>query len=481
MTERRSSNGDLATQRSNSAGPRIAQPYRNPTILAIPNELLINVLEFLYHRDLIHLAISCQRFYGLAEKGLREHRRLLQQWRVVSEFGKPREWLAEQLATQLFDPRLMAYPESLRISVHNSIDLLDYTNQPMLSRATGENLRPIFDSFYWHGAWEETVGTDGDWRERLQGQESQESFILRLYMDLLPNLKSLIVDLNGRDAERIQWSFDVYPFDDAQPLATDTLTKVHINGPGFQGYQLLVCLAKIPSLRQLSASDIDVPDYEEVEPVQSLLESCVKSLTLEACELGTRPLAILLNMMPYLEHFTYTEPQSSVSLIPAIDLSHIIEVLRWSAKDCLQTLKVLDILPWSVITPLGPLEDFTVLQDLTSDLCRLPFRWEKIEGEDGLGRQVSGLPMSLLRLRVRERHSIIKFDDLMNMLYVVLGDKRHRHSKLCHIEMEGIPAYMVERLYDDPAIIILSHLGVKLTFHILSGWGELDRATIVFE
>jgi len=117
---------------------------RSSQILTLPKEILFEILGSLYNKDLVEFALTCHTFHLLVNKALREHRRLMRKWNTISNFNRPRGYLASRVAKQLVDPRLQTYTHNLEILLREPSSSRVDDPDRFISQALSADVRPLW-------------------------------------------------------------------------------------------------------------------------------------------------------------------------------------------------------------------------------------------------------------------------------------------------------------------------------------------------
>ena len=436
------------------------------SILELANELLEQIIAFLYNKDLVSFAMTCKLLHGLARVALREHQQLMRQWTTISNLGEPKGYLASRIASQITDSRIASYIHHLEITLQESgshAETATTYQESLAAKATSDDLASFVIHRYGPGHWElwKTCISRGD-----------ADFILADWCHMLLDIKHLSV---RRNAGRSLFLHEVLrPSPNGYHNQLRHLQSAQIDGTSDvnfprQEYRLLEYFAQLPSLRKLSVTGFENQNPGGYWTASKPFVSNVKHLCMENCKLDTRFLTSFLHSMQVLEHFSYIEPLKAYDWHEA-NLGDLVTSLKGAAIKSLKTLTLLGRpfweLPQGDAISVEDLGGFEALQAVTIRYTTLvdSFATPCVRATKPL---LIKLPISLKTLKVWDRWHELRGADVEALIEALGRKKREDLCQLQELEVSGLKTHSVKWLEAHRSVEKLGTAGVAVTFRYI--------------
>ncbi len=175
-----------------------------PTLMGLPNEILISIIEATEPEDIESFSTCCKLMYGLARHRLEEHKekkRLFSHFSV--DFCKPNTHLDTQLRKLFSDERNRLYPATMAVSLLHGYKLMKEYEDSRTARTSSINGLDKFEQQLDSRMAEvhsmiglEIGGTEAEeWGKHVKAGDSIATFLFLLA--LLPNLEKFSVAIVG--------------------------------------------------------------------------------------------------------------------------------------------------------------------------------------------------------------------------------------------------------------------------------------------
>lgn len=242
------------------------------SLLALPVEILQNIIGQVSPDDLVNFFVSCKQIFRAAERPLLKHRERIETYselqysgcfrRGDGDDGHPVTFLREIC----LDEYISFYPRILKITCGEfPEDIEDYVSELSLKHRSRKLIREAFDDS--ESAIDEKLSKALCYNEkniniwRQEFKRGARSAVLGLLLLLLPNLEELYFTHLECDGVMIKRTLELIaggihdPDNISAPVALTKLSKVWVRGPegNRSGCQVLVPFAALPSLRTLTA------------------------------------------------------------------------------------------------------------------------------------------------------------------------------------------------------------------------------------
>ncbi len=164
-----------------------------PPIFDLATELLQQIINQIYHRNLVNLALTCRHINKLSQSALKRHQELLSRYSVVSSSLRCGDVVAEFTANVLRGPRIGLYVSTL----HLYGVFTDYTASVVVSdysavrKEYSKNTMHVLEeaSAFLEALFESKSST---WLDSFK--EGDEDAVVALLLLNLPNLEHLSLE-----------------------------------------------------------------------------------------------------------------------------------------------------------------------------------------------------------------------------------------------------------------------------------------------
>lgn len=304
----------------------------------LPLELRLKIADEMPPPDQCHFASTCQLYWGLNEAAIRDHKQYYHKYRQVVARGTT-VW--DVLLRIIEEPKIARYVEELALPFNRythyegnhpptwfSPDPLSEVHATAIVIAVSED--PFLRGHHDLHAMEAAI------------RAGSESLCLARLLTLLSNLRTLhygTVDDDGLFRMLLQRIASAYLYK-TPPLPFLNLTYVSLayeDSGGWIGFDLVMLLTQIPSLRQLLGDQVrSNPDYPDIGEV---VKSRVKRLYFTWSNISISDWLLLLSNMSSLEHLHYVSVQTH-SGSGFSDYRAILAALQNCTKHSLKSVKL---------------------------------------------------------------------------------------------------------------------------------------------
>ena len=382
------------------------------TLLTLPNEVLLEIINELLPDDIPHLALSCKHMRALSQRRLTWYRECRKKYHVVKIHGYPERDsesdLPELLQHVISDQRIAFYPRSMIIEIpcsrlqrlHADPYYLgnrfnDRFNNEAKTLESIEKLNSIVNHFK-KAATRKGDRTTDQWLRAdkvLLYQPTKWGTTLGLLLTTFPNIEILEVEVRYPSArlEQVQdilWNaveMNRGPGHTGPTILTK-LKTVSIDASEFpyrENGDFLACCALFPSVERLVGRGI-----ESLQPLESNLSRtiseylrlwhpslAVTEIILQESRLSYDFFSQFLRGITRLKRFTYTYSArgSSWERTAATDAYQLIDLLLLHSKSTLEYLELKGLEPQNLAflshNTGGCLRDFEALKEVGVDVA----------------------------------------------------------------------------------------------------------------
>ena len=415
----------------------------------LPNELLCEILKVIWPQDLENFAQTSKHVLLVSKPFLEEHRRLIRLYKTFNSappLGQSRHtdgrdgWSVGPVPTLFKDichqPRLAHYVNEVKLDVllEFSSVYLEFEKDKVSDerRRRHKQHRDLVDTVVAQSDVPEVRDQHERYQRKYHGQYfGGEELLMALLLPLLPNLRSLSMELNSQANSyffmMIQHSARVgMPW--LANLTTLCLGRLDDVSSSI-GLNDLALFNSLPSLQSLTAFRVDDGEHVSVDYFSPSQNSHITDLKLLHTEVSPKRLYRYLESFQALQNFAFEPEFSPYSDYEGstFDLCWIRNALMTSAKATLQTLTILG--PPCSYTFMGSFQTFGALREISTDWC---FIFDKYCDFETRPSQV--LPASLQRLKVRY-YGYCPDEELKSFFRGI----RQARTKIClHLEMVDI-------------------------------------------
>ena len=336
--------------------------------MALPNEIILMILDHVYTRDLESFAATNSCIWGLARHVLDEHRSFKHTYSTVdigaSSYGSlaylvlrvARDWLTAQ------------YIERLRVT---SWLTQVQTTTPLGLPASFLIAELEKSKFRWNRAWTSCMT-----KVRYGDQEG----IVALLMFILPRLKILEVDVDSRDCSSLILILqDLRRVQIQQTLAGSceapkNLQTVRIRDSVKTActYPILHAVLQLPSVRTAEFIGLRLNQGEMLSVNLDFEPNNLTSLSFTECRISSKTMDSVLTNMDGLQDFSFVTHHTIANYLP-INPYFIQDGLRTASLHTLRTLRILGCYSAQpadkgLYQYMGSLRGFCVLEHVMVDL-----------------------------------------------------------------------------------------------------------------